>query len=230
MTRALIFDFDGVIADSEMLVNGAMADNLTRLGLPTTREQSLAAFLGKRWPEVVALVEARLAAEGRSGTLPATFADDLKAAIHARFQGELAEVSGARAFIRAHAHLPRAIASSSSADRLALCLDVLGLAEDFGSHVYSADLVTRGKPNPDIFLLAAQKLHTPPAGCIVIEDSPGGIRAARAAGMTAIGLHAAAHLPDNHAQALKEAGAHHIAANWGEVHALVTAILEQSSP
>jgi HAD superfamily hydrolase (TIGR01509 family) len=225
MTRALIFDFDGVIADSEGLVNQAMADTLTGLGLPTSLEQSLSTFLGKRWPEVMALVEARLAAQGRAGTMPASFSDDLKTAVHVRFRGHLAEVPGARAFIRAHAHLPRAIASSSSADRLALCLDVLGLAEDFGSHVYSADLVTRGKPDPDIFLLAAERLNADPADCIVIEDSPGGIRAARAAGMTAVGLAAAAHLPAGHAEALRDAGAHHIAANWDDVRAIVTPLL-----
>jgi HAD superfamily hydrolase (TIGR01509 family) len=225
MTRALIFDFDGVIADSEVLVNQAMADTLTGLGLPTTLEQSLSIFLGKRWPEVMALVQARLAAQGRGGTMPASFSDDLKAAVHVRFRGELTEVPGARAFIRAHAHLPRAIASSSSADRLALCLDVLGLAEDFGGHVYSADLVTRGKPNPDIFLLAAERLNADPADCLVIEDSPGGIRAARAAGMTAIGLAAAAHLPPGHAQALGDAGAHHIAASWDDVQRIVKPLL-----
>ena len=230
MTRALIFDFDGVIADSEVLVNQAMADTLTNLGLPTTLEQSLSTFLGKRWPEVMALVEDRLAAQGRGGTMPASFSDDLKAAVHVRFRGELTEVPGARAFIRAYAHLPRAIASSSSADRLALCLDVLGLAEDFGRHVYSADLVTRGKPNPDIFLLAAARLNANPADCLVIEDSPGGIRAARVAGMTAIGLTAAAHLPAHHAEALRNAGAHHIAENWDEAQAIVAAILKQSSP
>ena len=151
--------------------------------------------------------------------------DDLKSTIHARFRDELREVSGARAFIRAHAHLPRAIASSSSADRLAICLEVLGLAPDFGPHVYSADLVTRGKPHPDIFLLAAERLSAHPAACIVIEDSPGGIRAARAAGMTAIGLCAAAHLPPNHAEALRTAGAHHIAANWHDVQAIVKPLL-----
>ena len=225
MTRALIFDFDGVIADSEVLVNSAMADALTRLGLPTTLEQSLATFLGKRWPEVMALVQARLAAEGPGGKLLDSFSDDLKSAVHVRFRGELTEVRGARAFIRAHAGLPRAIASSSSADRLALCLDVLGLGEDFGPHVYSADLVARGKPDPDIFLLAAGKLSARPADCIVIEDSPSGIRAARAAGMTAIGLAAAAHLPANHADALKAAGAHHIAANWNDVQTIVTRLL-----
>ena len=88
----------------------------------------------------------------------------------------------------------------------------------------------RGKPHPDIFLLAAEKLNAHPADCIVIEDSPGGIRAARTAGMTAIGLHAAAHLPSDHAEALRTAGAHQIAANWDAVQAIVTAILQKSSP
>ncbi len=221
--RALIFDFDGVIADSEVLVNGAMAENLTRLGLATTTEQSLATFLGKRWPEVVALVETRMRAQGL--TTPASFGDELKTAIHRRFQDELREVPGARAFIRAFAHLPRAIASSSSADRLALCLQALDLASDFGDHVYSADLVKHGKPAPDIFLLAAGKLNAAPADCIVIEDSAGGIRAARTAGMTAIGLAAAAHLAPDHAGKLKDAGAHHIANSWDGVRALVTDLL-----
>ena len=222
MIPALIFDFDGVIADSEVLANAALADYLTGLGHPTTTEESLATYLGKRWADVIATAEAKT-----GGKLPPTVSDEIKAAVHARFRAELAEVPGARAFIRDHAHLPRAIASSSSADRLALCLEVLGLARDFGPHVYSADLVARGKPDPGIFLLAAGRLNIPPAHCIVIEDSPGGIRAARAAGMTAIGLHAASHLPRDHAENLKSAGAHHIAASWGDMRELVGRLLPQ---
>lgn len=142
-----------------------------------------------RWPEVVTRTGTLLAEHGL--TPPENFGDTLKANIHRRFKDELTEVPGARAAIRHFAHLPRAIASSSAADRLALCLDALDLIEDFGAHVYSAELVTNGKPAPDIFLFAAERLGARPADCIVIEDSPGGIRAARAAGMTAIGLHAA---------------------------------------
>jgi HAD superfamily hydrolase (TIGR01509 family) len=224
MTRALIYDFDGVIADSEVLVNGAMADGVTRLGLAMTTEQSIATYLGMRWPEVVARTSALMAERGLAA-LPENFGDDLKSGIHRRFRHELTEVPGARAFIRRHAALPHAIASSSSADRLSLCLDALGLTEDFGAHVYSADLVTNGKPAPDIFLLAAQKLNTAPADCIVIEDSPGGIRAARVAGMIAIGLHAAAHLAPGHDLKLRDAGAHHIAQNWDAVHAIVATLL-----
>ena len=223
MTRALIYDFDGVIADSEVLVNTAMAEGVTRLGLPMTAEGSIATYLGMRWPEVVARTEVLLAEQGIAP--PANFGDLLKTNIHRRFKTELTEVPGARTAIRHFAHLPRAIASSSSADRLALCLEALNLTEDFGTHVYSAELVTNGKPAPDIFLLAAERLNVRPSDCIVIEDSPGGIRAARAAGMTAIGLHAAGHLSAGHDGKLRDAGAHHIAKDWDAARAVIASLL-----
>ena len=223
MPRTLIYDFDGVIADSEVLVNTAMAEGVTRLGVPMTADQSIATYLGMRWPEVVARTGALLTERGIA--LPENFGDTLKANIHCRFKAELTEVPGARAAIRQFAHLPRAIASSSSADRLALCLEALDLTEDFGAHVYSAELVTNGKPAPDIFLLAAERLNAQPADCIVIEDSPGGIRAARAAGMTAIGLHAAAHLTPGHDGKLRDAGAHFIAQDWDAARAVIAALL-----
>lgn len=225
MTRALIYDFDGVIADSEMLVNGAMAEGVTRLGLPMTAQGSIATYLGMRWPEVVARTQTLLSERGL--TPPENFGDTLKANIHRRFKDELTEVPGARAAIRHFAHLPRAIASSSAADRLALCLDALDLIEDFGAHVYSAELVTNGKPAPDIFLFTAERLGAQPADCIVIEDSPGGIRAARAAGMTAIGLHAAGHLAAGHDIKLRDAGAHHIAKDWNAARAIIALLLDQ---
>lgn len=223
MTRALIYDFDGVIADSEVLVNSAMAEGVTRLGLPMTAEQSIATYLGMRWPEVVARTGVLLTERGLAP--PENFGDTLKANIHRRFKAELTEVPGARAAIRQLAHLPHAIASSSSADRLAECLEALVLADDFGAHVYSAELVTNGKPAPDIFLFAAERLNARPADCIVIEDSPGGIRAARAAGMTAIGLHAAAHLMPGHDVRLRDAGAHFIARDWDAARAAIAALL-----
>ena len=223
MTRALIYDFDGVIADSEVLANTAMAEGVTRLGLPMTAEGSIATYLGMRWPEVVARTGVLLTE--RSLVPPENFGDTLKANIHRRFKAELTEVPGARAAIRQFAAQPHAIASSSSADRLALCLEALDLTDDFGTHVYSAELVTNGKPAPDIFLLAAERLNAHPADCIVIEDSPGGIRAARAAGMTAIGLHAAAHLTPGHEGKLRDAGAHFIAQDWDAARAVIAALL-----
>jgi len=209
---ALIFDFDGVIADSESIANGVLAETVTGLGHPTTLDQSLTRYLGRRWVEVVAEIEAAI---GRK--LPGDFSDQLKLATLERFRTDLKEVSGATDFIRRFAHIPRCIASSSSIDRLQLCLSVLALEAEFGNHVYSADMVARGKPHPDIFLFAAGKLGANPNECLVIEDSAGGTRAAVAAGMTVVGLSAASHIRDGHHLRLRDAGAVHLAQSWSDV-------------
>lgn len=143
---ALIFDFDGVIADSEAIANTVLADAVSDLGHSTTLDQALARYSGRRWADVVAEIET---ATGR--TLPLNFSDELKRATLERFRTDLKEVSGAAKFIRRFSHIPRCIASSSSLDRLQLCLSVLALEAEFGPHVFSADMVARGKPHPDIF-------------------------------------------------------------------------------
>jgi len=209
---ALIFDFDGVIADSEAIANTVLADTVTELGHSTTLDQSLARYAGRRWTEVVAEIEAAI---GRP--LPSDFSGELKRATLERFRTDLKEVRGATDFIRRFSQIPRAIASSSSIDRLQLCLSVLGLEAEFGNHVYSADMVARGKPHPDIFLYAANKLGVIPDGCLVIEDSASGIRAAVAAGMTTVGLCAASHIRDGHDLRLRDAGAVHLAQSWPDV-------------
>src|ERR1700682_1173618 len=170
---ALIFDFDGVIADSEAIANTVLAEIVTGLGHSTTLDQSLARYSGRRWDEVMAEIEAAV------GTpLPSDFSSELKRATLERFRTDLKEVSGAANFIRRFSHLPRCIGSSSSIDRLQLCLSVLALEAEFGAHVFSADMVARGKPYPDIFLFAASRLGVSPDRCLVIEDSASGIKAA----------------------------------------------------
>ena len=209
---ALIFDFDGVIADSEAIANTVLAEAVTNLGHSTTLDQALARYSGRRWDDVEAEIES---ATGRP--LPPNFSSELKRATLERFRMDLKEVSGAANFIRRFAHIPRCIASSSSLDRLQLCLSVLALESEFGSHVFSADMVARGKPHPDIFLFAADRLGVKPEECLVIEDSAGGIRAAMAAGMTAVGLCAASHVRAGHHLKLKDAGAVHLADSWSDV-------------
>jgi HAD superfamily hydrolase (TIGR01549 family) len=209
---ALIFDFDGVIADSEAIANSVLAETVTDLGYPTTMEQSLTRYASRRWIDVMTEIES---VTGQP--LPSNFSGDLKQATFERFRTDLTEVSGAKHFIRRFSHLPRCIASSSSIDRLELCLSLLALEKEFGSHVYSADMVARGKPHPDIFLLAADRLGVEPRRCLVIEDSAGGIRGAVAAGMTAVGLCAASHIRDGHHLKLRDAGAVHLADCWADV-------------
>jgi beta-phosphoglucomutase-like phosphatase (HAD superfamily) len=219
--RGLIFDFDGVIADSEALANTVLAEAVSDLGMPTTLDDCLTRYMGLSWRDMLAAIETSI---GRS--IPFDFSDRVNAAILTRFRAELREVAGASAFIRHFAYVPRCIASSSSPGRLRLCLDVLELAEAFGENVFSAEMVARGKPAPDLFLLAAERIGVAPADCVVIEDSTGGVRAGVAAGMTVIGLCAGAHLRDGHPRKLIEAGATHAANTWQDVMEIVAPMMD----
>jgi HAD superfamily hydrolase (TIGR01509 family) len=220
--RFIVFDFDGVLADSEVLANEVLAEAVSELGVPTTLDDSLRLYMGKRFHEVIAAVEANV---GRP--LPETFADDFQRRTLERFRRDLRAVEGARAYLDAFADVPRCIASSSSPDRLALCLEVLDFGHLFGANVFSASQVARGKPHPDIFLHTAQKMGMEPSKGIVIEDSAGGVEAGVAAGMTVIGMLAASHIRDGHASRLRGAGAHHVAASFAEAERLTRALLSQ---
>ena len=220
MDLLIIYDFDGVIADSEVVANTVVAEMVTSLGLPTTLQDSYSLYMGKRFAEVTEVVERSI---GRA--LPPTFAAECQARTLARFRDELRVVDGAREYIAAFAHIPRCIASSSSPDRLALCLDVLGLQSLFGPHVFSASAVARGKPHPDIFLHAAQEMGVSPAKCIVLEDSPSGVEAAIAAGMMVIGILAASHIQSKQRARLYSAGAHRVAQSFREAEDITRQLL-----
>jgi HAD superfamily hydrolase (TIGR01549 family) len=200
------------VAEAHNWLGVALAGKADLPGAIAEFKQALARYSGRRWDEAVAEIEAAI---GRP--LPADFSGQLKLATLDRFRTDLKEVRGATDFIRRFAHIPRCIASSSSIDRLQLCLSVLALEAEFGSHVFSADMVARGKPHPDIFLFAAAKLGVRPDQCLVIEDSAGGIKAAVAAGMTVVGLCAASHIREGHDLKLRDAGAVHLAHSWSDV-------------
>ena len=225
MNGLLIFDFDGVIADSEALANTVLAELVSELGVPTTREDSYNRYMGKRFSEVICEVEAVFGKK-----LPKEFPDEFQARTLARFRQELRTVDGAEDYIDTFAHIPQCIASSSSPDRLAASLDILGLRAAFEPHVYSASMVSRGKPHPDIFLHAAKQLGVAPVRSVVIEDSASGVQAGVAAGMTVIGLLAASHIQAGHRQRLEAAGAHYVAATFEDAKEFTGDILGRSNP
>lgn len=224
MKALIVFDFDGVIADSEILANTVLAELVTELGTPMSLDDCLRTFMGKRAKEVVAAIAA--ATGGLAGE---AIGAELTRRTLARFRSDLREIPGVRGYLAAFPGLKRCIASSSSPDRLAACLDILGLGESFGEHVYSASLVPRGKPHPDLFLHAASRLGVAPADAIVIEDSEGGIRAAVAAGMTPVGLLAASHVRSGHEGRLRSAGARYIARDYRELEAITHALMTSGS-
>jgi HAD superfamily hydrolase (TIGR01509 family) len=219
MKSGLIFDFDGVIADSEVLAGTILAKFVNDLGLATTLNEALNRYGGKRWSDILAAVE-----DSFGQKLPEGFSERLKEATLSSFRQDLRAIEGVADFLTQFRELPHCVASSSSLDRLILCLDILGLTKEFGDFVFSAEMVPRGKPFPDVFLLAAERMKVNPLDCIVIEDSANGVRAGVAAGMTVIGLCAASHLQPGHAQRLMAAGASYSANSWNEVSVIVSAL------
>ncbi len=116
---------------------------------------------------------------------------------------------------------PICVASSSAPDRIALSLEVTGLAPIFGDHVFSAEQVAHGKPAPDLFLFAAKSMGVAPQDAIVIEDSPAGVTAARRAGMGIIGFAGASHADGALAAALREAGAESVVTDMADLPAAI---------
>ena len=221
MKNLLIFDFDGVVADSEVVANQVLAEIVTGLGVPTSLQDAYRDYMGNRFAEVMVLIET---ATGKplAADFPATF----QSRTFERFRAELVAVDGVRAFLDRCGPVAKCIASSSSPDRLALCLDLLDLKGAFEPHVFSAASVPRGKPHPDIFLHAAERMRTRAENCIVLEDSPTGVRAGIAAGMRVIGVLAASHIQDGHREELLKAGAHHVVASFAEAEAITRDLLD----
>ena len=226
--RGIIFDFDGVLADSEVLSNTVIADVVTELGVPTTVDDAYRTFMGKRLVEVIETIEA---VTGRK--LPPDFTDAYQLRTFDAFRAHLKSVDGAREFLEKFLGIwrdvPRCIASSSSPERLALSLEVLDMTSLFEGRVFSASDVARGKPHPDIFLHAAEQLGIDPRDCIVIEDSVGGVTAGRAAGATVIGLTAASHIQPGHDARLRQAGAGHVVASFAELDRVIRLLLRRET-
>ena len=197
----LIFDCEGVLVDSELIACSALADIITAAGRPITLEETLRRFLGRSLKDATAEIESLI---GRKR--PANEGEADARRLMRRFEAELQPVKGARDAILALPG-PRCVASSSAPERLRYSLQLTGLLPLFDPHVFSASQVANGKPAPDLFLFAAASCGAQPQACIVIEDSPAGVTAARAAGMRAIGFIGASHATPELGERLRAAGA-----------------------
>ena len=218
MAKALLFDFDGVLIESEYVGNKQIAEYLTGIGHPTTPEQSMAKFMGYAGVDFIAKVEGWI---GRP--LPDDF-HTARAAEDDRVMAEgIGEVAGAVDFVRSlPADLPRAVVSSSSTRWIRRHLDHIGLAEAFGDHLYSGrEHVTRGKPAPDLYLFAADQLGVAITDCAIIEDSIVGATGAVASGGHVIGLCAGSHCAPDHAGRLHAVGVRNVARDFAEVTKLL---------
>ena len=215
---ALLFDFDGVLIESEYLGNKHIADFLTARGHAITPEESMATFMGLSGRDFRDRVEAFI-----GEPLPADWSEARMAENDRVLAEGIGEVAGAVAFVRSlPADLPKAVVSSSSTRWISTHLDHLGLRDAFGDHLYSgAEHVPRGKPAPDLYLFGAQQLGASIERCAILEDSPVGATGAVASGGHVIGLCAGTHCLAGHDATLRALGVHAIAHDFDEVRRLL---------
>ncbi len=174
----VIFDCDGVLIDSEIISARMLVAELEKLGLPIDLDYVTRHFLGRSYPTVMQQIRTEFGL-----ALPPSFEDSYRENLLAAFHQELRIMPHVRHVLE-NIGVPFCIATSSSPRRAAMSLDLVGLTGLVEGRVFTSTMVARGKPAPDIFLFAANKMGADPAKTLVIEDSLTGIRAGLAAGMT----------------------------------------------
>ena len=197
----VIFDCDGVLIDSEPLTIRLEIALLAEHGIAITADEINERYCGVSMKAMLSDLEAR---HGRS--LGDDFAARHAASLARLCEAELQVMPGIEAVLDGLSSR-MCVASSSSPERLRHTLGLVDLYRRFDPHVFSATMVARGKPAPDLFLYAAQRFATAPEHCLVIEDSPAGIDAAVTAGMTAIGFCGGSHCGPEHGNRLQARGA-----------------------
>jgi HAD superfamily hydrolase (TIGR01509 family) len=173
----VIFDCDGVLIDSERLAVKVDVEVLGELGWPLTEAEVIKRFVGRSDRDAHAEIEAHLGHQ-----LPDGFDEAVEHRYRDAFADALTPVEGVLDALDQIA-LPTCVASSGTHDHMRFTLGLTGLYERFAGRIFSAEDVANGKPAPDLFLHAAERMATRPAGCAVVEDSRPGVQAARAAGM-----------------------------------------------
>jgi HAD superfamily hydrolase (TIGR01509 family) len=214
-TDLIIFDCDGVLIDSEIVVCRIAAEELTRLGYPITTEGVIERFAGRPDREMRAEIESDW-----GKPLPPDYTSRINQLVEEAYRHELRAIAGITDALDA-IDVPVCVASSSFPEKLRMGLEVAGLYDRFTPNVISATLVAHGKPEPDVFLFAAGWMRVPPRSCVVIEDSTAGVRAGRRAGMRVFGFASGAHCGPGYRERLLEAGAELVFDNMTELPALL---------
>ena len=203
--RPVIFDMDGVIADSEGIACEVVAELLDEYGATITKEEVRQRFVGMSDKYMLTTM-----AKEQDLTFPNDMHDLVRERSVQAYEHRLQAIPAMPELIMEHI-FARCVASSSSPARIEATLKLIDLFDDLSPHIFSATMVKNGKPAPDLFLFAAKKMGWHSEDCIVVEDSKAGVEAGVAAGMTVIGLTAGEHLVhDEHAPQLLRLGASHV--------------------
>ncbi len=212
---ALIFDCDGVLVNSEEIVQVIERQHLARVGLTYEQHDFVRRFLGLTTDAFRAELSRDADRLGLAAPTDAFYAA-MRSAIRTAYKTELKPLPGVAPLARRWP-TKLAVASSSEAASLMSKLKMTGLADIFGEHIYSADRVNAGKPDPAVFLYAARRLKVAPERCLAIEDSVNGVISATAAGMTTFGYVGGLHCLPEHTQLLADHGANAVYSDYASM-------------
>ncbi len=190
--QAIIFDADGTLIDSEEPGMDVLHEEAGREGLNVSREEAYRRFRGGRMADNVAWIAAQL--PHRDSAYWADFTQRVRVLQAERFRENLAPMPGAEALL-GRLRIPYCIATNGPREKIELTLQLTGLRGFFGERIFSAYETGFFKPDPHLFLLAAEVMGVAPTACAVVEDSLPGIQAGLAAGMHVFSLHGKAGLP-----------------------------------
>ncbi|GAB4429630.1 MAG: HAD family hydrolase [Bacteroidia bacterium] len=210
-----LFDCDGVIVDSEILATRAALRALAPYGYTRSEEEHCRRFSGMMDTEIVALLSAELGV-----VFPPDFHSRLLADTEHQMRHELAPVAGMPDLLRA-LPLPLAVVSNSSLAHVERSLRRVGVWDRFEGRAFSSEQVARPKPFPDLYLHALATLGIAAADTLVVEDSPTGVAAAKAAGLYVIGFLGASNVFDGHGEVLRARGADALAADAAALRSLL---------
>ncbi len=199
--KYIIFDCDGVLIDSEILANRVEAEIKSELGFPITVEEHIKKFVG------MGLSHPDMQAELKR--LPSNYLDLVDQKMKEVYKKELKVIAGTVAALDS-LNIPKCVASSSEPEWLDIKLSLTNLKKYFSDSIFHGKLVTKSKPEPDLFLFAISQLGWAASDCLVVEDSVYGVQAGRAAGLKVCGFLGGAHVLPGHSDQLTKAGADYL--------------------
>ena len=198
----IIFDFDGVLVDSETMGCQIWSDVFAKHGMTVPARDIMEKYTGKTGTLICSLVE-----EEYGYHIPDGFLDEVNETTESIMIRELKTIPGVLETLPMLS-IPMCIASGSRPKRLNMCLDATGLRPWFPDEtVFSSHFVKNGKPAPDLFFYAAERMKVQPDKCVVIEDSTSGIIGAEAAGMHVYGFIGGSHCTPERGRQLTQSGA-----------------------
>lgn len=186
-TELVIFDCDGVLVDSEPISIAVLVEALAAAGVAMSEQEAHERFLGRSLKTMSEILHADYGL-----AIDAAFLEAMRKVLYERFRAELQPISGVAETVDALG-VAHCVASSSQPERIRLSLSVTGLIDRFEPNIFSASMVAHGKPAPDLFLHASAAMGVDPENCVVVEDSPAGISAAKSAGMRVVAFTGGSH-------------------------------------